>query len=208
MALAVIDIAGKQFSAKVGTNFWMDKMPNEVGEVLALRRTVLFVDEKECKIGEPFDESVVVFLRVHEHARDKKVLVFKKKRRHGYRRLKGFRADQTRVEIVAIDAAPAKKVYDACAVGELSGALDKALIPEMNITKSSAKEVTPKAASKAKAEPKAEAPKAKAEPKKAEAPKAKAEPKKAAAPKAKAEPKKAAASKKAENPAPNTGAKK
>lgn len=129
MPVAVIDIAGKQFTARVGTSFWIDKMALDVGAVVACRRIVLLMDEKGCLIGEPFEKEAVAYLRVQEHARGKKVLIFKKKRRHGYRRLKGFRADQTRVECVALEMKTEKGLDAVCAVGAQSGALDKALLP-------------------------------------------------------------------------------
>ena len=129
MSVAVIDIAGKQFTARVGTSFWVDKMALDVGAVVASRRIVLLMGENTCLVGEPFETEAVAYLRVQEHARDKKVLVFKKKRRHGYRRLKGFRADQTCLECISLELSPQKGLDAVCAVGAQSGALEKGLIP-------------------------------------------------------------------------------
>lgn len=134
MSLAVLDISGKQFSVKEGTSFWVDKMDCEVGAVLALRRVVFFLNEGGARLGEPFDKDMVAFVRVYEHARDKKVLVFKKKRRHGYRRLKGFRADQTCLEVVALQEAT-DSLNKKCGVGDFSGALEADLIPVVQASK-------------------------------------------------------------------------
>ena len=142
MSVAVIDIAGKQFTVRVGTSFWVDRMTHAVGDVVALRRVVLFM---------------VVYLRVQEHARAKKVLIFKKKRRHGYRRFKGFRADQTCVEIVALETKINKNLEEACPVGELSSPLEASLVPVVSESaRDKKKPVRPKAEKAAPKEKKVE----------------------------------------------------
>ena len=157
MSVAVIDIAGKQFTVRVGTSFWVDRMTHAVGDVVALRRVVLFMGDEECRIGDPFDKDMVVYLRVQEHARAKKVLIFKKKRRHGYRRFKGFRADQTCVEIVALETKINKNLEEACPVGELSSPLEASLVPVVSESaRDKKKPVRPKAEKAAPKEKKVE----------------------------------------------------
>lgn len=203
MSVAVIDIAGKQFTARVGTSFWVDKMALDVGDVVASRRIVLLMGEKTCLIGEPFEKEAVAYLRVQEHARGKKVLIFKKKRRHGYRRLKGFRADQTCLECVALELTPQKGLDTVCVVGAQSGALDKNLVPVAKAPEKPKKKETSEAAPKKKETSGAAPKKAASAPKKAasaqkKAPESKAAPtaEKTAAPAVKKAPvKKASAAK-------------
>ncbi len=167
MALGIIDISGKQFSVSDGDCFWVDRLQYEVGDVFLIRRVALFVNEADFRLGEPFDATSGVVVRVQEHARDKKVFAFKKKRRQGYKRLKGFRADQTRLEvlrfIVDFDANQEK----VCEVGTVSGAVDVAVLggaPSAKAAPAKAQAADkPKAATKAstakKEEEKAAAPK-------------------------------------------------
>jgi len=186
--IAVIDIAGQQFSAQVGTSVWLDKMDCSVGDVVAVRRVLVLMDGQDYRIGEPFDGKATVFLRVQEHARAKKVLVFKKKRRHGYRRLKGFRADQTRLECVGIAPDAIQAIDKVCAAGDIAVSVSQDLVPVSQTKKAekSAKAAPAKSlkAAPAKAESKAKAPAAKKPVKEASPAKAAAPKKKASAPKA------------------------
>jgi large subunit ribosomal protein L21 len=58
----------------------------------------------DVKIGQPFVDGVAVTCEVVEHGRDKKIIVFKKKRRKDYRRTQGHRQDFTTLKVKSIQA--------------------------------------------------------------------------------------------------------
>lgn len=155
MALGVIDISGKQFSVQDGECFWADRLQYNEGDVFLIRRVVLLVDNDDFRLGQPFDETAGVVVRVQEHARDKKIFVFKKKRRQGYKRLKGFRADQTRLEILGFVGNLNAEQSKVCEVGTVSAALDNKVFG----TEAKSDASKTKAPAKKSAAPKEDAPK-------------------------------------------------
>jgi large subunit ribosomal protein L21 len=171
---AVIKTGGKQYKVAKDDVIVVEKLNGETGEVVAFDSVLMVGEGAETKAGAPFVEGVCVAGEVVEQTRGDKVLVFKKKRRHNYRRTAGHRQDLTVVKITDI--------------------LTDGKKPEAKPKKAAA----PKKADEDKGE--AEAPKSEAgaEPKKAPAKKAAA--KKTATKKAPA--KKAAAKKTASKKAP------
>lgn len=169
---AVIKTGGKQYKVAENDVICVEKLAAEAGSTVSLDH-VLMIGEpgKAAKTAAGDLDKAAVFAEVIEQSRADKIIVFKKKRRHGYRRKAGHRQQQTVLRITGISATG---------------------------TKPSAKSTPKKAAAKTETketETKKAAPK-KAAPKKTEAKKA-APKKKAAAPKKpaakKAAPKKAAA---------------
>lgn len=179
---AVIKTGGKQYKVAENDTIVVETLAGEPGAVVELN-DVLMIGEsgKAPSVGTPSLDKAAVFAEVLEQTRGDKIIVFKKKRRQGYRRKKGHRQDLTVLRITGISATGKKPAVKAAAK-----------------PKAEAKPKTEaKAEAKAKAEPKAEAkPKAVAKPKVAEKPKAAAKPKA----ETKAKPK-AAAKKEAKAPA-------
>ncbi len=171
---AVIKTGGKQYRVAAGDEIRVEKLEGAAGDTLALGDVLMLSGDKGVTVGTPTVEGAQVIGELLDTNRDKKVIIFKKRRRQNYRRTKGHRQWGSVVRIAEI-VAPGEKAK----------------------TKLKTTTAAPKVEDepKAKAAPKKDAPK-KAAPKKA-APEAKAEaPKKAAAKKApakKAAPKKAAA---------------
>jgi large subunit ribosomal protein L21 len=156
---AIVRTGGKQFRVAPGDKIVVDRMAGEAGDSVTLD-DVLFADEGgETKST----QGLKVSAEIVAQAKGEKVTVFKKKRRHNYRRKRGHRQLHTILRITAIgDAKAAKKSETAAASG--AGGKAKATKPAKEDVKSepTAGEMTdtPKAV-KAKAE--AKAPKAKAE---------------------------------------------
>ena len=170
---AVVKTGGKQYRVAEGDVIKVEKLEGEAGKNVTLDEVLMIGDEKGVKVGEPLLEGANVTAEVLEQKKDKKITVFKKKRRHNYRRKKGHRQEITVLRVKAIAATAAKKAAPKAA-------------PKAADEKAPAKEAAPKKAPAKAAAPKAAAPKAAA--KKAPAKKApakKAAPKKAA-PKTKA----------------------
>tara|TARA_B100000927_G_C16390211_1_gene438998 strand:+ start:74 stop:496 length:423 start_codon:yes stop_codon:yes gene_type:complete len=95
---------GKQYKAKVGDFIKLPKMSTvKKNDTIVLNDIIFYKDDKgESLIGSPKIENIVLKAKVVEQIRDKKIIVFKKKRRHNYRRKIGHRQDLTLIKIEEI----------------------------------------------------------------------------------------------------------
>ena len=100
---AVVQIAGKQMRVHENDVIKVPLLADEVGSSVEFDQ-VLFVSDDEVKIGAPTVDGAKVVAEVVEHGRDKKIRVFKMKRRKTYRRTKGHRQHFTQLRITAIQA--------------------------------------------------------------------------------------------------------
>ena len=153
---AVLETGGKQYKVAEGDVVKVEKLEGEVGSTIKFDRVLMVGDNKSQKIGTPLVAGTAVFAEILEQARDKKIIVFKKKRRQGYQRTQGHRQYLTVVRITNIG--DAKKAAPKTAVSTEKSAAEAKKAP--------AKKAAPKAAAK-KSE--AKAPAKKAAPKKAAA---------------------------------------
>jgi large subunit ribosomal protein L21 len=99
---AVVEIAGQQLKVSPAEKVFVPKMQNEIGSTIKFDRVLLISDDKSVKVGNPTVKGVSVEARVLGHAKDDKVIVFKKKRRKGYRVRRGHRQQYTQIEITSI----------------------------------------------------------------------------------------------------------
>ena len=107
---AIINISGKQYKATSGARLRVPKQDGETGTRLTFDKVLLINDGKNTKIGEPVLKGVSVTGTIIEHGRDKKILVYKKKRRKGYQRKNGHRQWFTEIEFDSIKAGKSKSV--------------------------------------------------------------------------------------------------
>ncbi len=96
---AIVEIAGKQFRVEKDKVVKVPYLHQPVGEAVEFDRVLLLDNGEEVKIGRPMVEGVKVSAKVLEHGREKKVVVFKKKRRKGYRVKRGHRQNFTKIQI-------------------------------------------------------------------------------------------------------------
>lgn len=101
---AVIEAGGKQYRVSRGMKLKMDKLVGDVGAQLQFDKVLLVADDDDLKVGRPYVEGGAVSATLVDQARDKKIIVFKKKRRKGYKRKQGHRQDITIVQIDDIKA--------------------------------------------------------------------------------------------------------
>jgi len=110
---AVIKTGGKQYRVTEGAVVKVEKLAGEVGKNIVLDEVLMVGDDKGVKVGEPLVKGANVTAEVLEQKKDKKITVFKKKRRHNYRRKKGHRQEITVLRVKGISKtaakAPAKK---------------------------------------------------------------------------------------------------
>ncbi len=161
---AVVKTGGKQYRVAEGDVIKVEKLDGEAGKNVTLDEVLMIGDDKGVKVGEPLLKGANVTAEVLEQKKDKKITVFKKKRRHNYRRKKGHRQEITVLRVKTIAATAAKKAAPKAAA-------ETAPAKEAAPKKAPAKKAAPKAA--AKKAPAKKAPAKKAARKKA-APKTKA----------------------------------
>ena len=105
---AIVTISGKQFKATEGLRIRVPKQNSEPGTTLTFDNVLLTSDGKDTVLGEPNVKGVSVTATVLGSKRDKKILIYKKKRRKGYQRKNGHRQWFTEVEIMKINTSAKK----------------------------------------------------------------------------------------------------
>ena len=99
---AVIKTGGKQYRVAEGELLTVERLPGEPGESVALDEVLMVGEGESAAVGSPTVAGASVAAEIVEQSRGEKVIVFKKKRRKGYRRRKGHRQDQTVLRIMEI----------------------------------------------------------------------------------------------------------
>ena len=99
---AVIKTGGKQYKVQEGDVLNVEKLNMEKEKKVTFDKVLLIEDEGKTLIGTPFVENAQVRAEVIDNFKDKKVLIFKKKRRKQYRRTRGHRQELTRIKIEEI----------------------------------------------------------------------------------------------------------
>lgn len=109
---AVIRTGGKQYRVAPDEILNIEKISGEVGDVVQISEVLMIGGEGDPSIGSPLIDGASVAAEVIEQGRDKKIIVFKKKRRHNYRRKAGHQQDITTIRITEIltDGKAPKKV--------------------------------------------------------------------------------------------------
>ena len=97
---AVIKTGGKQYKVAKDSVIVVEKLAGEAGTAVSFNEVLMAGD----KVGTPFVEGAVVSGEIVKQTRGEKVIIFKKIRRHGYRRKKGHKQDLTVVKITDVKA--------------------------------------------------------------------------------------------------------
>lgn len=100
---AVIKTGGKQYKVSEGDLFKVEMIEGAVGDAVDFDQ-VLMVGGAEVKLGTPLVPGAKVKAQIVGQEKDKKILVFKSKRRKGYRKMYGHRQPITRLKVAAIEA--------------------------------------------------------------------------------------------------------
>lgn len=98
----VVDIAGQQFKVEQGQEVFVNKLEGEEGAKVKFDKVLLVDDNGKVKVGTPLVEGAAIDASIVSHVRGDKVVVFKKKRRKGYQKSNGFRAELSKVLIEKI----------------------------------------------------------------------------------------------------------
>ena len=107
---AIVEIAGQQFKVEQDQQIFVHRLEAEEGSKIDFDKVLLMDDAGKINVGAPVITGAKVTAKVLEHLKGDKVIVFKKKRRKGYKVKNGHRQYLTKLEILKIDAkAPAAK---------------------------------------------------------------------------------------------------
>ena len=106
---AVVEIAGQQFKVAKDQKVYVHRLQEEEGASVAFDKVLLLENEGNVTVGAPAIEGAEVTAKVLGHLKGEKVIVFKKKRRKGYRVKNGHRQSLTEIQIEGIATSGAKK---------------------------------------------------------------------------------------------------
>ncbi|HVM82993.1 MAG TPA: 50S ribosomal protein L21 [Candidatus Binatia bacterium] len=102
---AVIKTGGKQYKVAKNDVILVEKLEGEAGAAVSLTEVLMIGDGANITVGQPTVKGASVAAEVVEQAKADKVIIFKKNRRHNYRRKRGHRQKLTALKIVDIKAA-------------------------------------------------------------------------------------------------------
>jgi large subunit ribosomal protein L21 len=101
---AIVEIAGQQFKVEKERKVYVHRLPNEEGTEVTFDKVLLVDNDGAITVGTPVVEGAKVSATVLSHLKGEKVIVFKKKRRKGYRKKNGHRQFFTQILISEIVA--------------------------------------------------------------------------------------------------------
>ncbi len=110
---AIVEIAGQQFKVEKDQKVFVHRLQTEEGKKVAFDNVLLLADGDKVTVGAPAIDGAQVGAKVLKHLKGDKVVVFKKKRRKGYRVKNGHRQALTEIQIDNITATGAKKAAPA-----------------------------------------------------------------------------------------------
>jgi len=100
---AIFRSGGKQYRVEQGETVYLERLETPVGEQVKIEDVLLVGGGETVHLGSPVLKAAAVIGTVVEQARDRKIRIFKYKRRKGYRRTKGHRQSYTAVKIDSIE---------------------------------------------------------------------------------------------------------
>ena len=150
---AIVEIAGQQFKVEKDQQIFVHRLEEKDGAKVEFDNVLLIDNNGKVNVGAPAISGAKVTAKVLDHVKGDKVVVFKKKRRKGYRVKNGHRQAFTQIEIQSIveKGASAKKATATTAKKEAKAE------PKAAAKKAPAKKAAPKAKTASAAKPKATA---------------------------------------------------
>ena len=106
---AIVEIAGQQYKVEKDQQIFVHRLEGEEGSKVSFDNVLLTADGDKIQVGAPAVEGISVSGKILEHLKGDKVIVFKKKRRKGYKKRNGHRQYLTKVEITGFGKGTAKK---------------------------------------------------------------------------------------------------
>jgi len=107
---SIVIISGKQYCVSKGDTIKVSSQDWKIGDQVKLDQVLLTDTGKNVTVGTPTVAGASVTIEILEHNRDKKLLIYKKKRRKGYQRKNGHRQGYTLLKVNKLQMASTKKV--------------------------------------------------------------------------------------------------
>ena len=96
---AIVEIAGQQFKVSKDQKLFVHRLPQEEGAEVIFDKVLLLADDGQVNIGAPAISGAAVKAKILQHLKGDKVIVFKKKRRKGYRVKRGHRQLLSQIQV-------------------------------------------------------------------------------------------------------------
>lgn len=149
---AIVRTGGKQYKVEKGDIVVVEKLESSIGDLISFDKVLMVGDNTQTRVGSPLLEKAKVFVEVINQEKADKVIIFKKRRRHTYRRKKGHRQNHTVVKVLEISLDGVQSVKSSAQGKDKEKPAAEKKIVEKVVEK---KVAAPKAK---KADPKAEKP--------------------------------------------------
>ena len=137
---AIVEIAGQQFKVAKDQKVFVHRLDAKTGDKVSFDQVFVMADGDKITVGAPAVANASVEAKVVRHLKDDKVIVFKKKRRKGYRVKNGHRQSLTEIVIESVGVGKAKKAAPKAKAEAPKAEAPKAAAPK------AAKKAAPKAA--------------------------------------------------------------
>jgi len=99
---AVVDVSGKQIKISPNDKVLVPTLQDKPGSTVKFQKVLLLGEDKQVSIGNPYLQGASVEATVLGHVKDERLIVFKKKKRKGYRVKRGHRQGLTEIQITGI----------------------------------------------------------------------------------------------------------
>ena len=129
--LAVFKTGGKQYSVKAGQILKVEKLEGKQGDSISFKNILAVSDSSNHTIGSPIIKGAIIEAKILEQIRDKKIIIFKKRKRQNYRHTQGHRQFLTVLHIESIkigdkkSTAPKKEIKKEAGLGIKKKTIDK-----------------------------------------------------------------------------------
>ncbi len=111
---AIVEASGKQFWLQTNRYYDLDRCQAEINDILTIEKVLLINDGKDLKVGKPYVKDAKVEIKVLEHRRGPKIIVYKMRPKKKTRRKNGHRQELTRVLVQSISVgSETKKAKDS-----------------------------------------------------------------------------------------------
>lgn len=100
--IAIIETGGKQYKVAEGQYVDIELLNSEEGDAVEIDKVLMIIDGKDSKVGQPYVEGAKIQGKILKNDKDKKIIIYKMKRKKGYRVKNGHRQRFTRLMVESI----------------------------------------------------------------------------------------------------------
>ncbi|NQU66721.1 MAG: 50S ribosomal protein L21 [Candidatus Marinimicrobia bacterium] len=106
---AYVELSGKQFKVQPGKEIKVPYSKGNAGDEIVMDKVLFFNDGENMVVGDPFVKDVSITANIVNHGRERKIIVFKFKRRKGYQKKQGHRQNFTLIKINNVNSVKSSK---------------------------------------------------------------------------------------------------